>query len=134
MLRSQLRADLPLSPRVARGHGVSEQYKEDESRGEGGPHLCRGVHSGSRLMEGMRSRPPTPVVFDALSLFLSRKPVESVLAAVFPASFSSDAMLARRTVSGLFGMPRSFRNLFTLREINRNVTHNPTDTLPNREV
>src|SRR6266436_9495246 len=41
VLRSQLRADLSLSPRFARGYGVSEKYEEDESRGEGDPHLCR---------------------------------------------------------------------------------------------
>jgi hypothetical protein len=44
---------------------------------------------------------------------------------------ASFQMLARRTISRLSGMPWSFGDLFTLREINRNVTHNPVDTLPN---
>jgi len=34
------------------GYGVSEQYEEDESRGEGDPHLCRGVHSGLQVNGG----------------------------------------------------------------------------------
>ena len=28
---------------------MSEKYEEDESRSEGDPHLCRGVHSGFQV-------------------------------------------------------------------------------------
>jgi hypothetical protein len=35
---------------------VSEQYEEDEFRGEGDPHLVEASILGSKLMEGMKKQ------------------------------------------------------------------------------
>ena len=52
---------------------MNEKYEEDESRSEGrSAPFAEASILGSKLMEGMNSRPPTPVIFSSLPILLSR--------------------------------------------------------------